>query len=686
MSKPKPLSRVRNMGIMAHIDAGKTTVTERILFYSGKTYRIGEVHEGEATMDYMIQEREKGITITAAVTSFDWLDHEIHLIDTPGHVDFTLEVERSLRVLDGVIALFCGVGGVEPQSETVWFQADRYQVPRIAFVNKMDRLGADFQRVVEQIRERFGVVAVPIQIPWGAEAGFTGVVDLIEQKALQFDEQDRGSTVIPCEIPAELREPARKAREYLLEVVADLDDEVAMRYLDGQPVEPKMIRAALRQGTNALKVVPVLCGSGLKDRGIQPLMDAIVHYLPSPADLPGVIGTLPDHVTPAERPHNDKAPFSSLAFKVQYPEGRKLVYLRVYSGKVAAGDVVLNSSRDKTIRISRLFAIHADTRTRIDTASAGMIVGAAGLKEVTTGDTLCDPAHPILLEPIKAREPVISVAIEPQTMRDKEKLIDVLGKLADEDATFHFQEDADTGELIMRGMGELHLEIMADRIRRDHGLGLRVGQPEVIFRETVLKEGSGHGRFFRETEEERIFGEVWVVVSPLPRNSGFQYGLSLPEDLSSRARRLLDPIREGIEESLTGGVLTGDPVVDVRVNLVNLTLEESETPVPLGYRIAGGMALRDALRQADPTLLQPLMRLEVYTPSENLGEVIGDLSARGGQILQVDDLGPNKLIQAHAPLKMMFGYSTQLRSLTQGRGNFSMEFLTFGTLHETIEL
>jgi elongation factor G len=680
LTKPQKLSGIRNVGIMAHIDAGKTTVTERILFYSGKTHRMGEVHEGQAIMDYMVQEREKGITITAAVTGFEWLGCEIHLIDTPGHVDFTLEVERCLRVLDGAVALFCGVGGVEPQSETVWYQADRYQVPRIAFVNKLDRVGADFFDVVGQIRKRFSVTAIPIQIPWGKESNFIGVIDLIEMHALRFDEEDRGSTITIEPIPADLALAADQAREELIEAVADLDDEVAMLYLDGEAIPSKLLRGVLRQATIELRAVPVLCGSGLRNKAVQPLVDAIVHFLPSPADLPPIRGTLPDHVTPAERRHDPNAPFSALAFKVQFPDGRRMVLLRIYSGRVTAGDRILNVSLGETERLSRLFLLHADKKKRIASAQAGMIVAAQGLKKTGTGDTISVPSHPILLEPIEAREPVISTAVEPDSIREKDKLFESLAKIADEDPTFHFQEDEETGELIMRGMGELHLEIVADRLKREFGVPVRVGRPDVILRETIRGRAEGSGRFFRETDDERIFGEVKVAVSPSQRGAGFLYEEALPEELANRSRRLLQPIREGIEDSMTGGMLRGDPIVDVSVRLLDITLEEGKEVVPLGYRIAAGMAVRNALQKAQPALLEPLMTIEIFAPEENLGDVIGDMSARGGQILDVSEAGSHKVIQATAPLRAMFGYSTQLRSVTQGRGTFSMEFSRFGML------
>lgn len=669
------------MGIMAHIDAGKTTVTERILFYSGRTHKIGEVHEGEATMDYMIQEREKGITITAAVTNFDWLDHEIQLIDTPGHVDFTLEVERSLRVVDGVIALFCGVAGVEPQSETVWHQANRYGVPRIAFINKMDRIGADFHRAVEMIRERFGTNAVPVQLPWGQEARFKGVVDLIEEEALVFEEGDRGATVTPVAIPEDLQQAASSARDRLVEAVADFDDEVAMAFLDGVHVDAKLLKTAIRKATIQLKLVPVLCGSGLRDKGVQPLMDAIVHYLPSPADLEPIVGTLPDQTTPAERPHDKAAPFSALAFKVQFLGGRRSVLLRVYSGTVETGEKVLNVSQDKIERISRLFLLHADQRSRLSSASAGMIVAAAGLKLASTGDTLTHLDHPILLEPIAAREPVISMAVEPETVRDKDKLTDSLAKIADEDATFHYLDDEETGELIMRGMGELHLEIIADRLCRDFNVPVRLGRPDVLLRETIQRVAEERGHFLRETDDERIFGEVAVRVEPALRGSGFVYSENLTEQTSARAsRRLREAIQAGLTDASTSGVLRGDPLVDVKVCLIDIGFEEGKEINTLGYRIAAGIALRNALEMASPTQLQPLMRLEILVPEENLGDVIGDMSARGGQIENVEDAGTNKAITALAPLKNMFGYSTQLRSLTQGRGTFSMEFSRFDSI------
>ena len=678
--KPKGLARIRNVGIMAHIDAGKTTVTERILFYSGKTHKIGEVHEGQATMDYMVQEREKGITITAAVTSFDWLDHELHLIDTPGHVDFTLEVERSLRVLDGVVALYCGVGGVEPQSETVWFQADRYHVPRLAFVNKMDRVGADFDNVVESIRDRFGVTAVPIQIPWGSEDKFRGVIDLIEMRAIEFREDDRGTVPHVHPIPDEFRASAETAREAMLEALGDIDDDLAMLFLDGEEIGVNQIRAVLRAGTVALEIVPVLCGTGLRDKGVQPLMDAIVHYLPSPSDLPPVTGTLLDHETSSQRAHSPKEHFSGLAFKVQFPDGRRMVMIRVYSGAIEAGQKLYNASQDITERVSRLFQMHADRKERLNRASAGMIVAAAGLKRTTTGDTLADPDNPIILEPISSRAPVIAAAVEPETLRDKDRLGEALAKLADEDSTFHFEEDEETGEMIMRGMGELHLEILADRLKREFSVPVRVGKPEVLLRETISTTADGSATFMRETEDERIFGQVALTVSPLPRGDGFTYGTDLSDDTAARGKRLLDVIKEGVEDSLSGGALQGDPLVDVAVVLKDIGFEEGKDVVPLGYRIAAGMALREALGKADPKLLQPIMKLEVYINEDNLGDVIGDMTARGGQILDVSDSGVLKVLTANAPLRNMFGYSTSLRSMSQGRGTFSMEFDRFGVI------
>jgi len=682
MAKPASLSRIRNVGIMAHIDAGKTTVTERVLFYSGKTHKIGEVHEGEATMDYMVQEREKGITITAAVTRFDWLGHDMHLIDTPGHVDFTIEVERSLRVLDGVVALYCGVGGVEPQSETVWHQAERYQVPRIAFVNKMDRLGADFARVVDEIRERFKVNAIPIQLPWGAEDSFRGVIDLIEMRSIEFNEDDRGTEPVHGEIPDELKGQAAEARDALLEAASDVDDEIAMLYLDGEEVPVETLKKALRRGTIDLQLVPVLCGTGLRDKGVQPLMDAMVHFLPAPNDLPPIQGTLPDGVTPAERKQTPNEHFAALAFKVQFPEGRRMVYLRIYSGKVGSGDKVFNPSQGKTERLSRIFDVHADRRTRLDSAQAGMLVGVAGLKFATTGDTLTTAEHPILLEPISARDPVISAAIEAETTRDKEKLAAALVKLSDEDATFHYEEDDETGELIMRGMGELHLEIITDRLEREFGVKVRVGQPDVIARETIRSEGSGDGEFIRETDDERIFGRVSVKVAPAARGAGVSYSVDLPEETEAQARRLLEPIREGVDDALQGGVLRGDALVDVAVSLTDVGFDEGNDLTPLGYRIAVGLAIRNALQAADPVLLQPLMSLEVYTPEDHLGDVIGDLTQRHGQIEDVSDSGLLKVVTAVGPLKAMFGYSTQLRSMTQGRGTFTMEFRRFGLMNE----
>jgi elongation factor G len=678
MAKASDLRKVRNIGIMAHIDAGKTTVTERILYYTGVIHRIGEVHEGEATTDWMEQERERGITITSAVTQFEWRGHDIQIIDTPGHVDFTVEVERSLRVLDGVIALYDGVHGVEPQSEAVWHQANRYGVPRIAFVNKMDRIGANFDRCVSMLESKLGAHPLPLHLPIGAESGFKGVVDLLTRTAITFANEDRGWEPIVGDVPADLAADVEAAREVLWEALSLVDDDVAEAYLEEGDVPVALAKAAIRRATIALEAVPVLCGTALRDKGIQPLLDAVVDYLPSPVELPPVRGVHPKTGAPEERGHTVRDPFAALAFKVQMIDGRKIVYFRVYSGKVSAGDKVFNVTTGRDERLSRLFLMHSIQRKRTDSASAGMIVAAAGLKGVFTGDTICDRNHPIVLASIEAKIPVISSAIEAESRADKEKLLEALAKIAAEDPSFRFKEDDETGEIIIRGMGELHLEIVADRIRTEYNLRARLGNPSVVYRETLTAGGVGEGRFERTTEEdEEIFGHVEVRVGPAARGAGNQVS---NEELGRVRDRIIEAARTGVHDALESGPVQGEQVEDVQAVITALHVPEGYVPEPLGYRIAAGIATREAMRTAKGALLEPIMQVEITIPEEGFGSVAGDLAQRGGRIEQVDPEGDRQVIHARVALRQMFGYTTALRSMTGGRGVFTMSFAAYDTV------
>ena len=690
-AKPRKLSRlarVRNIGIVAHIDAGKTTVSERFLYYAGRIHKIGEVHDGEAQMDWMPQERERGITITAAATTLEWKrggeTHEIHLIDTPGHVDFTIEVERSLRVLDGAVVVFCGVSGVEPQSETVWHQADQFHVPRLAFINKMDRPGADFQSAVDEIRTRLGARPIPIQLPMGAEDHFEGVVDLIRERATYYsgeeDDQPREDNV-----PAAMADAVAAARDKLVEAAADFDDTIAAAYLEGQPVEQAALVAALRKGTLACKIVPVLAGSALRNKGVQPLLDAVCDYLPSPTEVPPIVGHLPGHDEVITRPPDDAAPFSALAFKVAMDEGRKTVYLRIYSGVLKPGDEVQNARTRRNEKVSRLFSVHANRRERIERTGAGTIVVAMGLKDTGTGDTIYAPKAPIMFERISAREPVITRAIEPKTQADKEKLDFGLAKLADEDPTFHTGEDPETGQTIIRGMGELHLDIMVDRLRREYGVDANVGRPQVVYRETLAKAAEAEARFEREIEDEKVFGHARVRVAPRPRGSGNRVQLALVKAepvpgaprVPDTPRAILDAALEGATESMRSGP-EGYPFEDIEVTVIGIDYRPDTSTVS-GQRAAVGEALRLASREAGTRLLEPIMKVEVTAPEANVGEVLGDLNQRRAQILDVGVRGSQRLIVAKVPLGRMFGYSTDLRSATQGRANYSMQFDTYDT-------
>jgi elongation factor G len=683
--KQSKLARVRNIGICAHIDAGKTTVSERFLYYAGRIHKIGEVHDGEAQMDWMPQERERGITITAAATTLEWRraeTHEIHLIDTPGHVDFTIEVERSLRVLDGAIVVFCGVSGVEPQSETVWHQADQFRVPRLAFVNKMDRPGADFEAVVSEIRERLGARPVPIQIPMGSEDHFTGVVDLVKQRAIYFsgeeDEAGREDT-----IPENLAEKAAHARDILIETAADFDDAIATAYLEGQPISEMALMMALRKGTLSCGIVPVLAGSALRNKGIQPLLDAVCDYLPAPTDVPPVVGVEPQTNQSTTRPPEDSAPFCALAFKVAMDEGRKTVFLRIYSGVLKPGDEVQNARTRRNEKVARLFSVHANRRERIERAGAGSIVVAMGMKDAGTGDTLYAPKAPILLGRIDAHEPVIARSIEPKTQAEKEKLDFGLGKLCDEDPTFRFGEDAETGQTIIRGMGELHLDIMVDRLRREYGVEAHVGRPQVVYRETLAGQAEAEARFERQVENEMLFGQARVRVGGRPRGSGNVVRLALvpPPQIPGAPRipdppkAILDAALEGATEAMRSGP-EGYPFEDIEVAVIGIEYRP-DASTPAGQRAAVGEALRQASREAGTRLLEPIMKVEVTAPESNIGDVLGDLNARHARIEEVGVRGVQRLVIAKVPLRRMFGYSTDLRSATQGRANYSMQFETY---------
>ncbi|PIE19299.1 MAG: elongation factor G [Proteobacteria bacterium] len=670
------LDRVRNIGIVAHIDAGKTTVTERFLFYSGRIHKTGEVHDGEATMDWMPEEQDKGITITAAATTLEWRGHELHLIDTPGHVDFTIEVERSLRVLDGVVVVFCGVGGVEPQSETVWMQAEKFRVPRMAFINKLDRVGADFDAVLEQMRERLGARPVRMQIPIGLEDHHVGVVDLLKLQALTWTRAAEDPPEVG-EVPAALREAAEAAREELIEAAADIDDEIAEAYLEGNEIDPAKVKAAIRKGCLENTIVPVFCGTALRNKGIQPLLDGVVDYLPSPLEVRPAVGVKPRTEEREERAPELKAPLSALAFKVQMEQGRKAVYMRIYSGRMKPGDDVLNARLFKKEKLARLFKVHANRRERIQEASVGDIVLAMGLKNTATGDTLCAPDAPILLERIDTYEPVISRAIEAKTLAEKEKLDFALEKIVDEDPTFSVSESEETGQTLVAGMGELHLDIIILRLIREYGVEARLGKPQVVYRETIAEEAEDEYIFERKGEDEALWGQAKVRVRPRERGTGMAFvnELSPPELLVSPA--VPEAVMEGLRDAASSGVSAGFPLVDVEVALTNLGLREATTPNPVAYRAAAAEAFRRASQAATPILLEPIMAVEVIVPEESMGEVIGDLNARGGNIEELGFRGGKRVVKAMVPMKEMFGYSNAVRSLTQGRANFTMTFQRF---------
>ena len=670
MPRTTPLSRVRNIGFMAHIDAGKTTTTERVLFYTGVTHRMGEVHDGQAVMDWMVQEQERGITITSAATTCFWRDYRINIIDTPGHVDFTIEVERSLRVLDGVVAVFDAVGGVEPQSETVWRQADRYGVPRLAFVNKMDRVGADYFRCQDMMRERLNANPVLVQLPLGEEDRFQGIIDLIGMQALVYQEGSQGLEYDLVDIPADYQELAQNQRSKMLEALAEVDDDIMERYLADEEVPIEMIRQALRRGTVGLKLVPTLCGSAFKNKGVQPLLDAVVDFLPSPEEVPPIKGVNPKGEI-EERPPSDEAPLTVLAFKLLTdPYVGHLTFLRVYSGVLKSGTAVLNATKGTKERIGRLLKMHANKREEIGEAYAGEIVAAVGLRQTTTGDTLCDDRYAITLENLWIPQPVIDIAIEPQTKADQDKLGMALSRISAEDPSFRVQTEPETGETIISGMGELHLEIIVDRLTREFKVDARVGRPQVSYRETVTESSRAEGRFVRQTGGRGQYGHVWLTVDPLTAGSGVIFENKIVGGVVPK--EYIPAVERGVREAAQTGIM-GYPMVDLQVQLVDGSYHEVDSS-ERSFQIAGSMGFKEAVRQARPVLLEPVMALEVVTPDEFVGEVMGEVNARRGRIIGMDSRGSIQTIQAQVPLANMFGYATVLRSATQGRATFTMQF------------
>jgi elongation factor G len=678
-----PLAKTRNIGIMAHIDAGKTTTTERILYYTGKNYKIGEVHEGAATMDWMVQEQERGITITSAATTCMWHDTLINIIDTPGHVDFTVEVERSLRVLDGAVAVFDAVAGVEPQTETVWRQADKYEVPRICFVNKMDRTGADFQQCVEMIKDRLDAATAVVQLPIGAEGGFRGVVDLVNMRALVW-EDGMGEEWAEEEIPADMKAEAEEAHHQLIDIVSNHDDTIMEKYLGDEEITPADLRRALRTVTLGNHAVPILCGSAFKNKGVQPMLDAVVDYLPSPLDIPPTMGTVPrkEGVT-VERPPDDSAPFSALAFKIMTdPYVGKLTYLRVYSGTLIKGSGVINSTKDRKERVGRILQMHANTREDLDAAYAGDIVAAVGLKQTTTGDTLCDPDNPVILESLTFPEPVIHVAVEPKTKVDQDKLSKALFSLSEEDPTFRVQSDEETGQTVISGMGELHLEVLVDRMLREFNVDANVGKPQVAYRETVRKKVEKvELRYIRQTGGKGQYGHVVITLEPTGPGGGYEFvdkitGGVIPKEY-------IPSVNAGIQESITSGVLAGYPTVDIKVTLTYGSYHDVDSS-EMAFKIAGSMAIKKAANLADPVLLEPVMAVEVTTPEDYMGDVIGDLSSRRGKVEGMEQRGNSHIVRALVPLSDMFGYATDLRSRTQGRATYSMQFHAYNEVPESI--
>ena len=683
MKKKVLLEHTRNIGIIAHIDAGKTTTTERILYYTGKTHKIGEVHEGTATMDWMDQEQERGITITSAATTCKWRNNEINIIDTPGHVDFTAEVERSLRVLDGAVGVFCAVGGVEPQSETVWRQAEKYHVPRIAFVNKMDRIGADFFGCVGQMKDKLGANPIPVQIPIGSEEKFRGIVDLVEMKAWLFDESGKGEKVQSVEIPDEFMEEAKKHHNLLVEAVADKNDSIMEKYLEGEEISASEIKAALREATLSIGILPVLCGAAFKNKGVQQLLDAFIDYLPSPVDIPSVKGINPGSGKEEERNADESAPFSALAFKITTdPYVGQLTFFRIYSGTLKAGSYVYNSTKERKERIGRIMKMHSNKREEIDEISAGDICAVIGLKKTMTGDTLCDVDHPIVLESMKFPEPVISIAIEPKTKAEQNKLGESLNKLLQEDPTFKIKSDQETGQTIMLGMGELHIEVLVERLKREFGINAHISKPQVAYKETIKKEVKVEGKFIRQSGGRGQYGHVKIILGPCEKpDEKFEFvnkivGGKIPKEY-------IPAIRNGIVESMETGVIAGYPMVGLKVILVDGSFHEVDSS-ELAFKIAGSMALKSGCKMAQPVLLEPIMAVEAVVPEQFMGDVIGSLNSKRAKISEMIEQAGAKVIKALVPLGEMFGYATDIRSLTQGRGCFTMEFAKYDELPRAI--
>jgi elongation factor G len=667
---------------MAHIDAGKTTTTERVLYYTGVTYKIGEVHEGTAVMDWMVQEQERGITITSAATTCFWKDNRINIIDTPGHVDFTIEVERSLRVLDGAVAVFDSVAGVEPQSETVWRQADKYQVPRIAFLNKMDRMGADFYMSVNSMVDRLGANPVPVQLPIGAEEHFRGPVDLVNMKAYFYDDETLGAKYVEGDIPEELMPKALEYREKMIEAISDVDEKIMEKFLNGEEVGADEIKAALRKGTIEMKLTPVLCGTAFKNKGVQQLLDAIVEYLPSPLDIPPVVGQDPDKGADLTRKADDAEPFAAFAFKVMTdPFVGQLTFLRVYSGVMEAGSYVYNSTKGTKERVGRLLKMHANKREDIKEVSAGDIAAAVGLKSTLTGDTLCDDKNPIILEAMEFPEPVISVAIEPKTKADQEKLGQSLGKLTQEDPSFRVSTNEETGQTIISGMGELHLEIIVDRLLREFKVGANVGKPQVAYRETIRNASKAEGKFVRQSGGRGQFGHVYIELEPLEPGKGFEFQSKIVG--GSVPREYWSAVEKGIKEATEGGILAGYPVVDIRATLYDGSYHEVDSS-EMAFKIAGSMGFKEAAKKGKPVILEPIMNVEVVTPEDYMGDVIGDLNSRRGKIQQMEKRGKAQVIKAQVPLSEMFGYATDLRSKTQGRATYTMQFAHYDEVPKSI--
>lgn len=673
----KYLEKVRNIGIIAHIDAGKTTVTERILYYTGRSYKMGEVHDGTAVMDWMEQEQERGITITSAVTTCMWKGHEIHIIDTPGHVDFTIEVERALRVLDGAIGVFCAVGGVEPQSETVWHQADKYRVPKIAFVNKMDRIGADFFGVVDQIKSKLGANPLPLQIPVGRENDFRGVIDLITLKLVTWDDESLGAHYEVNDLPPDMKDEALQYREQLIESLCEHDDNLMEKYLENTDLDPSDIYPVVRRLTLELKGVPVLCGAALRNKGIQPLLDAITRYLPSPLDVEAISGLNPKTGKMESRESSDKEPLAALAFKIFMDKGRKLTYLRIYSGILETGKIVYNANKQINEKIARIFQMHANKRERITKAGAGNIVATLGLKNTTTGDTLCDPEKPIILEPIEFYKPVISIAIEPRTRDDQEKINESLRKLAEEDPTFSYREDEETGQTIISGMGELHLEIIVNRLIRDFNVNVNVGKPQVVYRETIQKAVEVEQVFEKEISGSPNYARVKIRLEPLPRGEGIAFeNLVDPETIP---QEFIETIEKAVMDALQTGGSMGYPVVDVKATLFEAESREGQSS-ELAFQVAASMAVQKACELGEPILLEPIMSVEVIVPDEFLGDIIGDLNSRQGKVEEITTKKSVQVVRASVPLSKMFGYSTSLRSASQGRATFTMQFSHYDTV------